>query len=63
MTNLLYTPIEPAEVLGLSRTRVYWLLAVRETESVQIGVVHRIRADALDRYVRRLLGAEWSAAR
>jgi len=54
LTRLLYTPAEAAEVLGFSRSRLYRLLATGAIESVQVGGVRRVPADALVAYVDRL---------
>lgn len=54
LTRLLYTPAEAAEVLGFSRSRLYRLLATGEIESVQVGGVRRVPADALVSYVGAL---------
>lgn len=53
MTKLL-TPAEAAAVLGVGRTKVYELIALRALESVKIGACRRIPADALDAYVAAL---------
>ena len=54
MTKLLLNAREAADVLGISRTKVYDLLRVGEIESVRIGGVRRIPSDALTAYVERL---------
>jgi excisionase family DNA binding protein len=54
MTKLLYTAEEAAELLGIGRSTFYLLLASGEVDSVKIGVLRRIPAAALDRYVERL---------
>ena len=54
MTKLLLTAREAADVLGISRTKVYDLLRVGEIESVRIGGARRIPSDALTAYVERL---------
>lgn len=52
--KLLYRPAEAAETLGVSRARLYQLLAAGELGSVKIGVSRRIPADDLRAYVSRL---------
>ena len=51
-----------AEQLSLSRTRVFALLKAGEIESVKVGRLRRIPAAALDRYVRRLIDLQHTAA-
>ena len=50
--RLLYRPGEAAEILGLSRSKVYELLASGELASVTIGSVRRISAQALVDFVK-----------
>ncbi len=50
----LYRPVEAAESLGISRARLYQLMASGELGSVKIGVSRRIPAADLDAYVARL---------
>jgi excisionase family DNA binding protein len=52
--RLLYTPVEAAEALGISRSTLYVLLASGEIPSVRIGTSRRIRSTALDGYVDSL---------
>lgn len=54
MSKLLYTPDEAAEVLGMSRTRLYRLINSGEVESVKIGGLRRIPVAALERFVQSL---------
>ena len=54
--KLLYRPTEAAESLGVSRARLYQLLAAGELGSVKIGVSRRIPAADLLAYVSRLRG-------
>ena len=49
--KLLYTPVEAAQALGLSRSTVYVLMASGDLSSVHIGSSRRIPADGLRRYV------------
>lgn len=50
----LYRPSEAAESLGISRARLYQLMAEGEIGSVKIGVSRRIPAVDLAAYVDRL---------
>ena len=52
--KLLYTPLEAAHVLGISRSTLYELLARGDIDSVHIGASRRIPADGLRRYVASL---------
>jgi excisionase family DNA binding protein len=52
--KLLYTPVEAAHALGLSRSTIYVLMASGEVPSVHIGSSRRIPADGLRRYVAML---------
>lgn len=54
LTTLLYTPVEAAELLGLSRSRLYRLLATGELECVQVGGVRTVPVGALTSYVGSL---------
>lgn len=58
---LLYTPEDAAEVLAISRTRVYELMAAGLIESVKVGRLRRIPADALENYVEGLRAEQISA--
>jgi excisionase family DNA binding protein len=52
--KLLYRPKEAAETLGVSRARLYQLLATGELGSVKIGASRRVPADDLLAFVARL---------
>jgi excisionase family DNA binding protein len=52
--KLLYTPLEAAHALGISRSTLYELLARGAIDSVRIGASRRIPADCLRRYVASL---------
>lgn len=52
--KLLYTPLEAAHALGVSRSTLYELLAHGDIASVRIGASRRIPADCLRRYVASL---------
>lgn len=61
MDKLLLTPREAAEVLSVSRSKLYQLLAAGELRSVRMTVARRVAASELRRYVERL-GAEQGPA-
>jgi excisionase family DNA binding protein len=52
--KLLYTPLEAAAALSVSRSTIYELMRRGELNSVHIGSCRRIPADALARFVRHL---------
>ncbi len=54
--RLLLTIEEAADQLGIGRTLVYALVKAGEVESVQIGRLRRIPADALPAFLDRLRG-------
>ena len=60
---LLLTPLQAATVLGISRTRVFALLARGEIESVLIGRSRRIPAAALHDFVARLCSTSTDTGR
>lgn len=55
-TPLLLTVEQAAERLGIGRTLAYALVSAGEIESVQIGRLRRIPADALPTFLDRLRG-------
>lgn len=55
--RLLLTVEEAAKRLGVGRTLMYPLVKDGEVESVQIGRLRRIPADALPRYLEQLRAA------
>ena len=55
-TPLLLTVEQAAERLGIGRTLLYALVSAGEIESVQIGRLRRIPADALPAFLHRLRG-------
>ncbi len=55
--RLLLTVEEAADRLGIGRTLMYALVKDGEVESVHIGRLRRIPADALPRYLERLRSA------
>jgi excisionase family DNA binding protein len=52
--KLLYTPVEAAHALGLSRSTIYVLMANGQVPSVRIGNSRRVPAEGLRRYVAML---------
>ncbi len=52
--KLLYTPVEAAHALGVSRSTVYELMASDLLASVQIGSCRRVPVEALRSFVRKL---------
>jgi excisionase family DNA binding protein len=56
VNKLLLTTAETAELLGVSRAKVYQLMKAGLIDSVAIGRLRRIPATALDAYVARLRG-------
>jgi excisionase family DNA binding protein len=51
----MYRVEEAAELLSLSRDRVYQLIRSNQLRSVQVGKSRRVPARSLDDYVARLL--------
>ncbi|MFB6958277.1 helix-turn-helix domain-containing protein [Streptomyces sp. NPDC056309] len=60
-TLVLLTVEEAARRLGIGRTTCFALIASGELESVKVGSLRRIPADALVAYVGRLRGASASS--
>jgi excisionase family DNA binding protein len=52
--RLVLTVEEAAECLGIGRTLMYALIASGDVESVRIGRLRRVPADALNAFVFRL---------
>jgi excisionase family DNA binding protein len=52
--RLLYRPNEAATALGISRSKLYVLMASGQIESVQVGTARRIPIDALRSFIARL---------
>lgn len=61
--KLLLTPVEAGGALGISRTRIFALLAAGAIESVQMGRSRRIPVAALEDFVANLRGASDDTAR
>lgn len=55
--HLVLTVEEAAEALGIGRTMMYALIRDGAVESVRIGRLRRVPADALTEYVARLRSA------
>jgi excisionase family DNA binding protein len=62
MPVALYTVEEAAEMLGIGRTLMFRLIANGTIESVLIGRLRRVPAEALTGYVDRLRGRGGTAA-
>lgn len=58
MEALLYTAEEAAELLKISRCKVYDLLRNQDLRSVKIGGSRRIPRASLEEYVARLVDAQ-----
>ncbi len=58
MDKLLLTPEEAAQVLGVSRSKMYELIARRAVKSVKIGSLRRVPKSALEDYVSVLAGED-----
>jgi excisionase family DNA binding protein len=54
VARLLYTPVEAANALGISRSSLYVLLAQGAIRSIQIGGSRRIPVDALATFIDSL---------
>ena len=54
--RLLLTVEETAELLTVSRWKVFELIRLRELRSVKIGGLRRMPRGAIDEYIARLLG-------
>lgn len=52
MSALLLKPMEVAELLGVSRSKVFEMLATEELPVVRFGRVVRVPRDQLDEWVR-----------
>ncbi|NCD16691.1 MAG: DNA-binding protein [Actinobacteria bacterium] len=52
--RLLLTPVEVAHALSIGRTKVYELMLTNALDSVKIGTLRRIPADAVVDFVRSL---------
>jgi excisionase family DNA binding protein len=57
MDRLLLRPVEAAETLGVSRSRIYELIAQGELPSIRIGGSVRVPVDALRDWIDVQLGA------
>jgi excisionase family DNA binding protein len=59
LDRLLLSPDEVAELLDVSRSRVYDLMRKRELVSVRIGRCRRIPVVAVQRFVEQLIEDAW----
>lgn len=55
MPALVYTAEETAELLKISRWKVFELIRTQQLRSVKIGGLRRIPATAVEEYIARLL--------
>lgn len=55
--RLLHSPQESAELLGVSRSQMFELLARGEVESFKIGRLRKVPREAIDAYIKRLRAA------
>jgi excisionase family DNA binding protein len=53
--KLLLRPVEAAEAIGISRTKIYELLASGDLPSVRIGASVRVPVEALRAWIARQL--------
>jgi len=58
--KLLYTPVEAAHALGVSRSTIYVLIANGQVPSVRIGASRRVPAEGLREFISGL-GAKTSS--
>jgi excisionase family DNA binding protein len=58
--KLLYTPVEAAHALGVSRSTIYMLMANGHVPSVRIGASRRVPAEGLREFISGL-GAKASS--
>ena len=56
--RILYSVQEAAELLGVGRTFMFYLVATGEIESLKIGKLRKIPRDAIETYVDKLRSAE-----
>ena len=56
MEKLLFSPEQVAELLSISRTRVYELMAAGDLFSVKLGKVRRVPKASLLEYIDKLRG-------
>jgi excisionase family DNA binding protein len=55
MDKLLFTTVEAAEALSISRSRVYGLIQSGQLDSIKVGSCRRIPAAALRQYIDKQL--------
>jgi excisionase family DNA binding protein len=60
MERLLLRPVEAAEAIGISRSKIYELLASGELPSVRIGASVRVPVEALRAWIAEQLDASRS---
>ena len=52
--RMMLTPEQAAEALGIGRTTIFALIKSGEIESIRIGRLRRVPADAIKAYTSRL---------
>ena len=55
-SKLLLTVVEAAQQLGIGRTLMYELLCSGQVESIHVGRLHRVPAEALTDFIARQRG-------
>jgi excisionase family DNA binding protein len=58
MDKLLFTTVEAAKSLSISRSQVYGLIQNGELDSIKVGNCRRIPAEALRHYIDKQLQAQ-----
>lgn len=59
--RVMLTAEQAAEALGIGRTTIYALIKSGDLESVRIGRLRRIPADAINAYTARLIATQTGA--
>lgn len=54
----LFTVLEVAQLLNIGRTKVFHLMAAGQLQSVRIGRLRRVPAEAVEAYVQSLVRAD-----
>lgn len=58
--QLLYTPVQVADALGLSRAKTYGLLRDGELPSIKIGRSRRVTRDDLQAFIESHRAEDWT---
>lgn len=59
--RVMLTAEQAAEALGIGRTTMYALIKAGEIQSIRIGRLRRVPADAIDAYTQRLINEQVGA--